>query len=135
MKRARARSAARMPACAAQPGCRRLVHAPSARYSMMPLASEPTTPSAFTHCAFGSRSAVATHGDAGERVAAIETLALRHRQDRGHDHRAGVHRSAFECVVEVFAMCGGAIHERGARAVASARMADGDAVAIALPAR
>jgi hypothetical protein len=35
-----ASSAARMPDCAAQPACRRLVQVPSARYSMMPLAIE-----------------------------------------------------------------------------------------------
>jgi len=36
--------AAWMPTCAAQPACRRLVHAPSARYSMMPLAMLPACP-------------------------------------------------------------------------------------------
>jgi len=45
----RARSAARMPDCAAQPGCMRLVHVPSARYSMIPAAMEPAMPSAFTN--------------------------------------------------------------------------------------
>ena len=73
-------------------------------------------------------------GDAGERVAPLETLAFRHRQDRRHDHRTGVHRSAFEGVVEVFAVRRGAIHERGAGAVERARLADGRAPAIALPA-
>src|ERR1700747_3170582 len=37
-----------MPACAAQPACSRLVHAPSARYSMMPPAIEPALPNAST---------------------------------------------------------------------------------------
>ena len=39
-----------MPDCAAQPACSRLVQAPSARYSMMPDAIEPTVPSASTIC-------------------------------------------------------------------------------------
>ena len=49
-KPARANSAARIPDCAAQPACIRLVQVPSARYSMMPEAIEPTTPSASTIC-------------------------------------------------------------------------------------
>ena len=57
---ARASSAARMPDCAAQPACMRLVQVPSARYSMMPDAIEPTTPSASTSCAFFQPSALAT---------------------------------------------------------------------------
>ena len=36
MKPARARCVAMTPACAFQPGCKRLVHEPSARYSMIP---------------------------------------------------------------------------------------------------
>ena len=48
MKPCFASSAARRPACAAQPGCRRLVQAPSARYSMMPDAMLPAMPSAST---------------------------------------------------------------------------------------
>src|SRR5450756_2183642 len=42
--------AARRPDCAAQPGCSRLVQAPSARYSMMPDAKLPAMPSASTIC-------------------------------------------------------------------------------------
>ena len=46
----RASSAARMPDCAAQPGCSRFVQAPSARYSMMPPAMLAAMPSASTIC-------------------------------------------------------------------------------------
>ena len=53
-------SAARMPDCAAQPACMRLVQVPSARYSMMPEAIEPTTPSASTICFRSSLSALPT---------------------------------------------------------------------------
>src|SRR6266700_321297 len=56
----RASSAARNPDCAAQPACRRLVQAPSARYSMMPLAIEPTLPSASTSSRGLSLSAAPT---------------------------------------------------------------------------
>src|SRR5258708_3177626 len=46
----RASRGARMPDCAAQPACSRLVQAPSARYSMMPPAMLPAMPSASTIC-------------------------------------------------------------------------------------
>ena len=46
------RVAAVMPATTAQPGCRRLVQAPSSRNSMLPLAMESTMP-----CAMVARSA------------------------------------------------------------------------------
>ena len=49
-----------MPDCAAQPACSRLVQAPSARYSMMPPAIEPTVPSASTSCRGESFSAAPT---------------------------------------------------------------------------
>ncbi len=43
---------------------------------------------------------------------------------RGHDDGAGMHRAAFEGVVEVLAMRRRAIDESGARRVEQARMAD-----------
>ena len=39
----------------------------------------------------------------------------RRRQHGRHDHRAGMHRPALERVVEILAMRGGAVDERGAR--------------------
>ena len=86
----------------------------------------------------GSDEASAAHEldadrDAGERVRALQLVSLRHRQHRGNDHRAGVHRPAFERVVEILAVRGGAVHERRARGVERARMADRAAAARALP--
>ena len=60
MKPPRAISAARMPDCAAQPACMRLVHVPSARYSMMPDAMLPAMPSADASAGCGRRSAAPT---------------------------------------------------------------------------
>ena len=57
-----------MPDCAAQPACMRLVQVPSARYSMMPDAMEPTMPSASTICFWSSRSALPTRGRRAHRA-------------------------------------------------------------------
>ena len=57
-----------MPDCAAHPACIRLVHAPSARYSMMPDAMLPAIPSADAIAVGGSRSAAATAPAATQRA-------------------------------------------------------------------
>src|SRR3954469_26055162 len=72
--------------------------------------------------------------DAGQRVAPGKLLALGDRQYCRHDDRAGMHRPAFEGVVEVFAVRRRAIHERRAAAIERARVADGRARARAFPA-
>ena len=46
-------------------------------------------------------------------------------EHRRHDHRARVHRSAFEGVVVILAMGGRAVDERGIVRAERARMADG----------
>ena len=56
----RAINAARIPDCAAQPACMRLVEDPSARYSMIPDAMLPAIPSADAMAGGGSRSAALT---------------------------------------------------------------------------
>ena len=63
-------SAARNPDCAAQPACMRLVHAPSARYSMMPDAILPAMPSAFDD---GAAVEPERGGDACRRAIAPKT--------------------------------------------------------------
>ncbi len=63
-------------------------------------------------------------GDAGERVGALELVSFAHRQDCGHDHRAGMHRSALERVVEILAVRGRAVHERRPRGIKRALVAE-----------
>ena len=65
---------------------------------------------------------------------AREALALGDCENRGDDDGAGMDRAAFERVVEVFAMRGGAVHKRRAGGIQRARLADGGAVAGRLPA-
>ena len=67
---------------------------------------------------------LAADGDADERGLAVRPVALAGRQHRRHDHRAGMHRAAFEGVVEILAMRGRAIDEGGAGGRQRARMAD-----------
>ena len=55
------------------------------------------------------------------------------REHRRHDHRAGMDRPALEGVVEILAMRGGAVDERGIVAVEPPRMADGRRTAARLP--
>jgi len=62
--------------------------------------------------------------DALERGAAIGALLLGDRQHRRHDHRARVHRPPFEGVIEILAVGGGAIDERGPDGVDGAGMPD-----------
>jgi hypothetical protein len=65
------------------------------------------------------------HRDALEHGKAIGSEFLRNCQHRGHDDRARVHRPAFEGVVEILAMRGGAVDERAAGSVDCAGVADG----------
>ena len=53
--------------------------------------------------------------DALQRRRAIRIMPLARGKHRRHDHRAGVHRPALEGVVEILAMRGGAVHQRGRR--------------------
>ena len=87
------------PAWAAQPGCRRLVHEPSARYSMMPAAWLPQMPKAWTSWSsvrpWSRPAAAAAAKLAGERgrveVARVE--AAGHREaDAAHHLHAGDQR-------------------------------------------
>ena len=66
-------------------------------------------------------------GDAAERVGAGEAMALGGRQNRGQDHRPGMHGAALEGVVEILAMGGGAVDDGGTRRIEAAGMADGGA--------
>src|SRR5262252_3631881 len=158
-KPSRAMRAACRPTREAQPACRRLVHAPSARYSMMPPAMLPAIPSASTERFLSSPNAAET-----PRVAAIapSTLvgwnpalwislgATRERRQRGspvaaealargehrrNDHRARVHRPAFEGVVEILAVGRGAVDHRGVFGVEGAGVADRGAAAAVVDAR
>ena len=54
-------------------------------------------------------------GDAEQRGAAVELLPLADGKQRRHDDRAGMDRAAFERVVEILAVDGGAVYERGGR--------------------
>ena len=58
---------------------------------------------------------LAADNDSDECGFAIRPVALAGRQHRRHHHRPGMHRAAFEGVVEIFAMRGGAVDEGGAR--------------------
>ena len=63
-------------------------------------------------------------GDPDQRHAAIGIMPLAGGEHGRHDHRAGMHRAAFERVVEILAMRGGAVDEGGARRIQRAAMAD-----------
>ena len=62
--------------------------------------------------------------DAKESIAAAAPEALAGGKHRGHDHGAGMHRPAFERVVEVLAMRCGAVHERGVFRAPALRVPD-----------
>ena len=62
--------------------------------------------------------------NADERSRSVRPVALASRQHRRHHHRAGMHRPAFEGVVEILAMRRGAVDEGGARRAHGARMPD-----------
>ena len=70
-----------------------------------------------------------TRGDSQQRArtAAIETLAG--GEHRRHHHRARVHRAAFEGVVEILAVRGGAVQQRRIFRPVAARVADRRAAA------
>ena len=55
--------------------------------------------------------------DADEQPVASQPLALARRNNRRNDHRAGVHGTAFERIVEILAMGGGAVDEGRAERV------------------
>ena len=55
-------------------------------------------------------------------------------EHRRHQHRAGVHRAAFEGVVEVLAVRGGAVDEGGTGCAQSSRVADRGAWSVVVPA-
>ncbi len=66
----------------------------------------------------------ATHGDAAREVAARELVLLGRREHGRDDHDAGVHRSAFEGVVVILAVRGGAVAQRRGGDVEAAGVAD-----------
>ena len=66
----------------------------------------------------------ATHGDAARDVAAGEPVLLGRGEHRRDDHGAGVHRAAFEGVVVVLAVRGGAVAQRRGGDVEAAGMTD-----------
>ena len=50
-------------------------------------------------------------GYSDQRPAAVGVVPFAGRQNRGHDHRTGMHRTALEGIVKVLAMRRGAIDE------------------------
>ena len=74
------------------------------------------------------------HGDPSYHCISRQTVTFHDRENCGDDHRARVHRPAFERVVEVLAVRGSAVDERGAGGIQRARVADGGAAAVRLPA-
>ena len=72
--------------------------------------------------------------DAGQRHAPVRMVPLAGRQNRRHDHRAGMHRPALEGVVEILAMRRGAVDEGRPRRGQSAGVADHRARAVIVPA-
>ncbi len=73
--------------------------------------------------------------DAEQEPVAGKALALTGRERSGDDHRAGMHRPAFERVVEILAVGGGPVDERRAERVEGALVADRRAAAAAIDAR
>ena len=65
-----------------------------------------------------------------QRHAAIRIVPLAGRQHRRHDHRAGMHRTAFKRVVKILAMRRGTVDERRARGGQRARVPDRRAGAV-----
>ncbi len=66
----------------------------------------------------------ATDGDTARKIAARQRMPLRGGGDRRDDHRAGVHRAAFERVVEIFAVRRRAVAQRRGGDIEAAAMAD-----------
>src|SRR3954451_10750906 len=62
--------------------------------------------------------------DADLRRSPIWITTLAGGENCRHDHRAGMHGPTFESVVEIFSMCGGAVHERRARGAQRTFVAD-----------
>ena len=62
--------------------------------------------------------------DAAQRRRAVRIVPLAGRQHRRNDNRAGMHRPALESVVEILAVRGRAVDQRGAGRAQRARMAD-----------
>src|SRR5438105_11506667 len=75
------------------------------------------------------------HGNAGEHVCPVDTVAFRHGEYCGDDHRARVHRPAFERIVEVLAVRGHAVDEGGAGRVERTLVAERRAGTATVPAR
>ena len=76
-----------------------------------------------------------TDGDAGQRHPAIGIVPLASCQNRRHDHRAGMHRTALESIVEILAMRRRAVDKGGPCGVQPALLTDHRAWAIIVPAR
>ena len=68
-----------------------------------------------------------TGDDAEEQAIAAEALTFARGEDGGDDHRTGVHRTAFEGVVEVLTVGRCPIDEGRAERVESAAVAEGAA--------
>ena len=73
------------------------------------------------------------HRDAEESRLPGPCVPLAGRQHRGHDHRAGVHGTALEGIVEVLAVCGSAVDEGGTRRAQRAAVPDGGARPLVVP--
>src|SRR5262249_42595574 len=73
--------------------------------------------------------------DADQRAASVGTVPLAGRQHRRHYHRAGMHRTAFEGVVEVLPVRGRAVDEGGAGGAHAPPVADRGAGSLIVPAR
>jgi len=70
--------------------------------------------------------------DAEEQAISAEPLAFARGEGSGNDHGACVNRTAFERVVEVLAVRGGAVDQRGADSVERAAVTDRGAAAAAI---
>jgi hypothetical protein len=67
---------------------------------------------------------LAADGDAADRIGAREKLALGDREHGRNDDGARMNRAAFERIVVVLAMCGGAVGQRRGRRIEAAGMTD-----------
>src|SRR3954454_9208007 len=72
--------------------------------------------------------------DTRQRVLSGNMFALGEREDGRNDDGAGMDGTAFEGVVEVFAVRGGAVHERCASGIERTRVAERRAAAGRFPA-
>jgi hypothetical protein len=126
---------------------------------MMPLAILPEMPKAWTMCralrpsvaaaermeagvvdALGRDEAEAAdrldaHSDAEKRRRAFRTEALGDREHCRDHHGPGMHRTALKGIVEIFAMGGDAVDQRGRGGAALPCVADDSAGAVAVCAR